>query len=81
VEASGDGRRLLAEGSSEVRRPAAPGQHEGGGALGGSCVAAIGSVGWDSDGEEEDGRVFSQNCSAKVGGSRCKKTASPLDLK
>jgi hypothetical protein len=58
VEASGDGRRLLAEGSSEVRRPAAPGQHEGGGALGGSCVAAIGSVGWDSDGEEEDGRVF-----------------------
>jgi hypothetical protein len=58
VEASGDGRRLLAEGSSEVRRPVAPGQHEGGGALGGSCVAAIGSVGWDSDGEEEDGRVF-----------------------
>jgi hypothetical protein len=23
--------------------------------------------------EEEDGRVFSQNCSVKVGGSRCKK--------
>jgi hypothetical protein len=50
VEASCDGRRLLAEGSSEARRRAAPGQHEGGGALGGSCVAAIGSVGRDLDG-------------------------------